>query len=105
MSLSTIADATNAVNRLTDVFTAETFGETQIHDHHIEEALVAEKASFSWDSPPQEEEQLDYEDDGEGDIRSDVQEGSNVTRTIPIETTGAVSRLHHTVPEARLTFA
>ncbi|KAL1732291.1 P-loop containing nucleoside triphosphate hydrolase protein [Schizophyllum commune] len=57
MSLSTIADATNAVNRLTDVFTAETFGETQIHDHHIEEALVAEKASFSWDSPPQEEEQ------------------------------------------------
>ena len=56
-------------------------------------------------TPPQEEEQLDYEDDGEGDIRSDVQEGSNVTRTIPIETTGAVSRLHHTVPEARLTFA
>ena len=56
-------------------------------------------------TPPQEEGQLDYEDDGEGDIRSDVQEGSNVTRTIPIETTGAVSRLHHTVPEARLTFA
>lgn len=56
-------------------------------------------------TPPQEEEQLDYEDDGEGDIRSDVQEGSNVTRTIPIETTGVVSRLHHIVPEARLTLA
>ncbi|KAI5833117.1 hypothetical protein K523DRAFT_413569, partial [Schizophyllum commune Tattone D] len=56
MSLSTIADATNAVNRLTDVFTAETFGETQIHDHGIAEALAVENASFSWDAPPQEEE-------------------------------------------------
>ena len=56
MSLSTIADATNAVNRLTDVFAAETFGETQIHNHNIEEALVVENASFSWDAPPQEEE-------------------------------------------------
>ncbi|KAL1740116.1 P-loop containing nucleoside triphosphate hydrolase protein [Schizophyllum fasciatum] len=56
MSLSTVADATNAVNRLTEVFTAETFGETQIHDHDIEEALLADHASFSWDSPPQEEE-------------------------------------------------
>ena len=56
MSLSTIADATNAVNRLTDVFTAETFGETQIHNHNIEEALVVENASFSWDASPQEEE-------------------------------------------------
>ena len=56
MSLSTIADATNAVNRLTDVFTAETFGETQIHDHGIAEALVVENASFSWDASPQEEE-------------------------------------------------
>ncbi|TRM64251.1 P-loop containing nucleoside triphosphate hydrolase protein [Schizophyllum amplum] len=56
MSLSTIADASNAVNRLTDVFNADTFGETQIHDHEISEALLVEKASFSWDSPPQEEE-------------------------------------------------
>lgn len=46
-------------------------------------------------TPPQEEENLDFEDDGGGDIRSDVQEGSNVTRTIPIQTTGVVSELRH----------
>lgn len=46
-------------------------------------------------TPPQEEENLDFEDDGGGDIRSDVQEGSNVTRTIPIQTTGMVSKLRH----------
>jgi len=43
-------------------------------------------------TPPQGEEQLDFGDDGGDDIRSDVQEGSNITRTIPIQTTGLVSR-------------
>ncbi|TFY63164.1 hypothetical protein EVJ58_g3410 [Rhodofomes roseus] len=44
-------------------------------------------------TPPQEEENLDLDDDAGGDdIRSDVQEGSNITRTIPIQTTGIPER-------------
>ena len=84
MSLSTIADATNAVNRLTDVFTAETFGETQIHDHHIEEALVAEKASFSWDSPPQEEEQAK----GKKARKADAKEAKKVREAAAVDKHG-----------------
>ena len=55
-------------------------------------------------TPPQEEEPLDFEDDG-GDIRSDIQEGSNVTRTIPIQTTGIVSESRHPALDHRLNLA
>lgn len=56
-------------------------------------------------TPPLEDENLDFEDDIGGDIRSDVQEGSNVARTIPIQTTGVVSRLRDDALEHRLTLA
>ncbi|KAF7976598.1 hypothetical protein HWV62_6090 [Athelia sp. TMB] len=52
VSLSAIADASNAVNRLTAVFEAEIFTETQVQDPSLSCAIEISGAEFSWDTPP-----------------------------------------------------
>lgn len=52
ISLSAIADAANAIERLYDVFEAETLDETQVHEPGLKAAIEVEGASFTWDSPP-----------------------------------------------------
>ena len=56
MSLSTIADASNAISRLYGVFEAELLEDTHIVDHDLEAAIEVKGASFTWDAPPPEEE-------------------------------------------------
>ncbi|KZP02968.1 hypothetical protein FIBSPDRAFT_769650 [Athelia psychrophila] len=58
VSLSSIADATNATNRLTAVFEAETLTETQVQDPSISCAVEIAGAEFSWDTPPLQTEDL-----------------------------------------------
>jgi ABC-type glutathione transport system ATPase component len=52
MSLAAVADATNAIKRLRDVFEAELITETYIHDPSLPVAVEIKDASFTWDSPP-----------------------------------------------------
>jgi ABC-type glutathione transport system ATPase component len=52
MAFAAIADATNAIKRLQDVFEAEHIIETQIHDASLPVAIEIKDASFTWDSPP-----------------------------------------------------
>lgn len=52
MSLSAIADATNATQRLYAVFESETLGDTQTHDGELKAALDIKGAKFEWDTPP-----------------------------------------------------
>ena len=52
MSFGAIADAANAISRLSDVFEAELLDDTPIQDHTLEFAIAVEGASFTWDSPP-----------------------------------------------------
>lgn len=52
MSLSTIADATNATRRLYAVFESETLVDTQVHDGELKAALDVRGAKFEWDTPP-----------------------------------------------------
>jgi ABC-type transport system involved in cytochrome bd biosynthesis fused ATPase/permease subunit len=56
VSLSTITDATNATQRLYDVFEAETLEETQIQDPDLKSAIEILGAEFTWDTPPLETE-------------------------------------------------
>ena len=56
ISLSAIADAANAIQRLYAVFESETLGETQIHDGELKVAINIKGAKFEWDTPPQLEE-------------------------------------------------
>ncbi|KAL0575903.1 hypothetical protein V5O48_006076 [Marasmius crinis-equi] len=56
MSLSSVADAANAVKRLYPVFEAEILGETRIVDGVLDNAIEVKAASFSWDAPPPEPE-------------------------------------------------
>ena len=55
MSFSAIADAANAIGRLQEVFEAELLEETHIVDENLDAAIEVKAASFSWDSPPPEE--------------------------------------------------
>ncbi|KAJ7284591.1 ABC transporter [Mycena rebaudengoi] len=57
VSLSAIADASNATHRLYDVFVAETFEDAQIRDTELDAAVEVKGATFTWDSPPPEEEE------------------------------------------------
>ncbi|KII89764.1 hypothetical protein PLICRDRAFT_39929 [Plicaturopsis crispa FD-325 SS-3] len=52
VSFSAIADAQNATSRLYDVFEAETFTDTLIHEEDLEYAIEVKGATFTWDSPP-----------------------------------------------------
>ncbi|KAI0342903.1 ABC transporter [Trametopsis cervina] len=52
LSFSSIADAQNAVRRLSDVFEAELLTETKIQDPSMEVAVSVVNASFTWDAPP-----------------------------------------------------
>ena len=54
MSFSAIADAANAIQRLTVVFQAETLTETRIIDDTLDLAVQVKNASFTWDAPPPE---------------------------------------------------
>jgi ABC-type glutathione transport system ATPase component len=55
MSFSAIADAANATGRLSEVFEAELLEEGHIVDENLDVAIEVKGASFSWDSPPPEE--------------------------------------------------
>lgn len=56
MSLSTIADAHNAIGRLYGVFEAELLEDTHVVDPNLETAIEVKGAAFTWDAPPPEEE-------------------------------------------------
>ncbi|CAK5275397.1 unnamed protein product [Mycena citricolor] len=58
VSLSSIADAANACHRLHDVFVAETFSEFKVQDDSLDVAVQVENATFMWDSPPPETEDV-----------------------------------------------
>jgi ABC-type multidrug transport system fused ATPase/permease subunit len=55
ISFSSIADARNATERLYDVFTTETVTETLVQDPDLKHAVEVKGASFTWDSPPEED--------------------------------------------------
>jgi len=52
LSLSSIADAATASDRLRNVFEAETLDETHVANGEMDVAVRADGASFTWDSPP-----------------------------------------------------
>lgn len=52
LSLSSIADAHNAVDRLYGVFEAETLAETKIQDEDMKHAIEVVDGEFVWDGPP-----------------------------------------------------
>ncbi|KAG0695501.1 ABC transporter [Suillus ampliporus] len=52
LSLSSIADAATACDRLVHVFEAETLDDTLVINNDMNAAIRAEGASFTWDSPP-----------------------------------------------------
>ncbi|KAH7925483.1 ABC transporter [Leucogyrophana mollusca] len=52
MSLSSIADAATACERLYGVFEAETLDDTLVQNDKLDVALKVEGANFTWDSPP-----------------------------------------------------
>ncbi|KAJ7593418.1 ABC transporter [Mycena floridula] len=54
MTLSSIADASNAIQRLTPVFEAEVLTETHVTDENLPAAIEVKNASFTWDAPPPE---------------------------------------------------
>ncbi|RXW24280.1 hypothetical protein EST38_g1589 [Candolleomyces aberdarensis] len=56
VSLSSIADAANAISRLYGVFEAELLDDTHTVDPDLEVAIEVKGASFTWDAPPPEEE-------------------------------------------------
>ncbi|KAH6913063.1 ATP-binding cassette transporter YOR1 [Coprinopsis sp. MPI-PUGE-AT-0042] len=55
VSLSAIADAANATNRLYGVFEAELLDQTLVVDENLDAAVTVEHASFTWDAPPPDE--------------------------------------------------
>ncbi|KAI0693122.1 ABC transporter [Cytidiella melzeri] len=52
LSFSAIADAQNALNRLTDVFEAELLTETKTQDPGMDVAISVLNGGFTWDAPP-----------------------------------------------------
>jgi ABC-type transport system involved in cytochrome bd biosynthesis fused ATPase/permease subunit len=55
MAFSAIADAANAVERLYGVFEAEVIMEAPTRDPSLPVAIEVKEASFTWDSPPLEQ--------------------------------------------------
>ncbi|KAN0132956.1 hypothetical protein V8E53_009321 [Lactarius tabidus] len=51
-SLSSIADAQNAIGRLQECFTAEIISSTLVQDPKLKNAVEIDNASFTWDCPP-----------------------------------------------------
>ncbi|KAI5474500.1 ABC transporter [Pseudohyphozyma bogoriensis] len=51
-SLSTMADAKQAMDRLVDVFTSEVLDETFVVDPSLKSAVTVSDASFTWESSP-----------------------------------------------------
>lgn len=58
VSLSSIADAAQAISRLDGVFEAELLDETRVIDPTLDVALRVENASFTWDAPAPIEESI-----------------------------------------------
>ncbi|EEB98739.1 hypothetical protein MPER_01703, partial [Moniliophthora perniciosa FA553] len=56
VSLSSIADASNATHRLYGIFEAETLDETRVIEPELDVAVEVKNASFTWDAPPPEPE-------------------------------------------------
>ncbi|KAI9449895.1 ABC transporter [Lactarius psammicola] len=70
-SLNTIADARNAIGRLQEYFTAELISETLAQDPKLEYAVEFDDASFTWDGPPPDLNEV-KEDKGKNKSRSDT---------------------------------
>ncbi|KAF9237604.1 ABC transporter [Melanogaster broomeanus] len=66
MSLSSIADAATACDRLYEVFEAETLDETLVHNKELDAAVRVRGADFSWDSPPPQPEEKKGKGDKKG---------------------------------------
>jgi len=64
LSLSNIADAATACDRLQGVFEAETLDETLVINNDMDVAVRAEGVSFTWDSPPPRPEDPKKKDKG-----------------------------------------
>ena len=77
MSFGAIADAANAVSRLSNVLEAELLGDTPIRDDTLEFAIAVKGASFTWDSPPANTDLVSYKKD------KPVQEGWQSERKDP----------------------
>ncbi|KAF9046870.1 ABC transporter [Hymenopellis radicata] len=56
ISFSSIADASNAIQRLYGVFEGELLDDTHEVNDHLDVALEVKNASFTWDAPPPEAE-------------------------------------------------
>ncbi|KAF8624506.1 hypothetical protein AX15_005822 [Amanita polypyramis BW_CC] len=56
LSFSSIADASNATNRLYGVFEAELLDETLVVDEGLDSAIEVKNASWTWDAPPPDRE-------------------------------------------------
>ncbi|KAH8989225.1 ABC transporter [Lactarius hatsudake] len=69
-SLSTIADARNAIGRLQECFTAELVSEAFVPDSNLKDAVEIDNASFTWDIPPPDPSEC-KEDKGKRKSRSD----------------------------------
>ena len=54
VALSSTADAANAIKRLNGVFEAELLDETLVVDENLDFALEVDKASWTWDAPPEQ---------------------------------------------------
>jgi ABC-type multidrug transport system fused ATPase/permease subunit len=52
MGFSALADARNAVERLVEVFMAETMDDTRVINSSLDAAIEVKGATFSWDSVP-----------------------------------------------------
>ncbi|KAI9463348.1 ABC transporter [Lactarius psammicola] len=70
LSLSTIADARNAIGRLQECFTAELISETLVQDPNLKYAVEINDASFTWDGPPPDLNEGE-EDEGKKESHSD----------------------------------
>ncbi|KAF8840168.1 hypothetical protein BDN67DRAFT_1011682 [Paxillus ammoniavirescens] len=66
MSLSSIADAATACERLYEVFEAETLDETLDHNKDLDVAIRVKGADFNWDSPPPQPEEKKEKSDKNG---------------------------------------
>jgi ABC-type glutathione transport system ATPase component len=61
MSISSIADALNATNRLYNVFVADLLETNHTIDEQLDVALEVKGASFTWDAPPPEDDKHEDE--------------------------------------------
>lgn len=103
LSLSTIADARNAIGRLQECFTAELLSETLVKDPDLKHAVEIDNASFTWDGPPPDLESK--EDKGKNKSRSDPTPGpvpSSEPKEVQEEVQFNLKRIDLRVPRGQL---